>query len=60
MAAMPAYAHMLALFPGGDACADVIAAADDLMAGNAGKLDPRPKAVFYKDIAAANTAGFHF
>ena len=60
MSAMPAYAHTLAFFPGGNACADLIDATDDLMAGNAGKLDPRPKAVFYKDIAVANTAGFHF
>src|SRR5229473_4552126 len=59
LAAVPANADALALFPAGDARTDVVNHAGDFVSGNAGILNAREESVLCDDVAVADATSLH-
>src|SRR5216684_2608969 len=59
LAAVPADADTLALFPAGDARTDVVNHAGDFVSWGAGILNPGPVSFFYQAVAVADAASLH-
>jgi hypothetical protein len=60
MPAVPAHTNALSDLPLRHIGADLIDAAGNLVSGNAGILNARPKTFFHQRIAVADAAGFDF